>query len=101
MSWLIPERKCWSASALTSRGVARKAGECSQVQVSDVVTGLPKRWEAEEAQRDEVRVRKFQPSPSIKSAKREALRSFECGKGPCSSSPMRAGGRGSAPGTAR
>src|SRR5213594_239695 len=45
MSWLIPERKCWSASALMSSGVARKAGEWSQVHVSDVVTGLPKRWE--------------------------------------------------------
>src|SRR5437870_5554002 len=49
MSWLIPERKCWSASALTSSGVDRTAGEWSQVQVSDVVTGLPKRWEAEAA----------------------------------------------------
>ena len=66
MSWLIPERKCWSASALTSSGVARNAGEWSQVQVSDVVTGLPKRCAAEDAQRDEVKVRKFQPSPSIR-----------------------------------
>ena len=68
MSWLIPERKCWSASAFTSSGVARKAGECSHVHVSDVVTGLPKRCEAEDAHREDVSVRKFQPSPSMRSA---------------------------------
>ena len=64
----MPERKCWSASAFTSSGVARKAGECSQVQVSDVVTGLPSRCEADAAQRDAVSVRKCQPSPSTRSA---------------------------------
>ena len=47
----MPERKCWSASALRSSGVARNAGECSHVQVSDEVTGFPKRCDADEAQR--------------------------------------------------
>ena len=34
-----------------SRGVARKTGECSQVQVSEDVTGRPRRWLAEAAHR--------------------------------------------------
>ena len=71
MSWLIPARKCWSASALTSRGVARKAGEWSHVHVSDVVTGRPNRCDADEAHRDEVSSRYFHPSPSMRSAWRE------------------------------
>jgi len=64
----MPERKCRSASAFTSSGVARNAGERSHVHVSDVVTGFPRRCEADAAHREEVRLRKFQPSPSIRSA---------------------------------
>ncbi len=64
----MPDRKCWSASAFTSSGVARKAGEWSHVHVSDVATGRPKRWEADEAHRAEVSSRYFHPSPSMRSA---------------------------------
>src|ERR1035437_1465536 len=39
MSWLTPCRKCRSASAFISSGVARNTGEWSQVQVSVEVTG--------------------------------------------------------------
>jgi len=41
-----------SASAFMSKGLAMKTGEWSQVQVSELVTGLPSRWLAEAAQRD-------------------------------------------------
>ena len=34
-----------------SSGVARNTGECSQVKVSEEVTGLPSRWLADDAQR--------------------------------------------------
>jgi len=47
MSWLMPCRKCRSASAFTSRGVALNDGECSQVHVSDETTGLSNRWPME------------------------------------------------------
>jgi hypothetical protein len=35
-----------------SRGEARNAGECSQVQVSDEVIGRPRKWLADAAQRE-------------------------------------------------
>ena len=49
----MPWRKCRSASAFMSSGVARKTGECSHVQVSDEVIGRPSRWLADAAQRAE------------------------------------------------
>ena len=72
MSWLMPCRKWRSASAFMSSGVARNAGECSQVQVSDEMTLLPKRCPAEEAQRVSENSRHILmvalPSPSGRSA---------------------------------
>src|SRR5947208_16316187 len=52
-----------------SRGVARKAGEWSHVQVSAEVTFLPKRWFADEAQRSGEKLRHCAPSPSGRSTK--------------------------------
>ena len=57
-------RKCSSNSAFISRGVARKAGECSQVNVSAEVTLLAKRWFAEVAQRKVEKACQCGPSPS-------------------------------------
>jgi len=73
-SWLMPCRKCRSASAFMSSGVARNAGEWSQVQVSDEMTCRWKRCPAEAAQRvSENSLHMLYvalPSPSIKSARR-------------------------------
>ena len=87
MSCVIPCRKWRSASAFTSSGVARNAGECSQVQVSLLATGLSNRWLADDAQRVAVSSRQWWPSPSGRSAARcstrwpAGCRSPECGAG--------------------
>src|ERR1017187_7999291 len=59
-----------SASAFISSGVARNTGECSQVQVSLEVTGLPYKWLADVAQRVVEKRRHCAPSPSGRSARR-------------------------------
>jgi len=93
MSWLIPERKCWSASALTSSGVARNAA-ISQVQ-SLTRSPVAEEVRADEAQRADVKVRKFQPSRPIQvgvagaGQRAAAPRSLD-GKRTCSR-PIRAG----------
>src|ERR1700683_645183 len=73
-NWLMPCKKCRSASAFRSKGVARNAGECNHVQVSDEITGLPNRCPADEAQRRSENSRHIincpLPSPSGRSAYR-------------------------------
>src|SRR5215470_235973 len=74
MNWLIPCRKCKSASAFISSGVARNAGECSHVHVSDEMTRFPKRCPAEAAHRVSENCRHIDmvalPSPSGRSSYR-------------------------------
>src|ERR1700733_2250599 len=71
-NWLMPCKKCKSASAFKSRGVARNAGECNHVQVSDEITGRSKRCPADAAHRVSENSRHISneafPSPSGRSA---------------------------------
>ena len=69
MIWFSPMMKSMSASVFMSSGMARYTGECSQVNVSPLVTSWLKTWFAEVAQRRVEKARHCGPSPSASDAR--------------------------------